>query len=434
MKKITLLLLILLTSMIGYSQLLDSNWTNRYEPSSTGEVKIAAIANSKYIITQKLNYMEINEFGDSLNSGTFNSLLSPNGLKVIESDNGALFLGGVLTGDPTLIKLDSNYNTIWSTSLFSQSYARGVSAIMFDGNDIYVCGSYQSQTTFISKLSSLGDTIWNTVIPQTTFSNLTSIIKLNDGNFLASGNVDDYPLAIKFDSNGNVIWSYTETIFISFSKMSAFERTNGEIVLIPRNKFVVLSSAGQAIDTTDLYNNYYDIEERGDTVYLFGSHKVQNSGGPQYPYVHVMNKNLDSLDGFIYDDNVDTTSGPYFSRAVSSCVGGFVAAGLMTDASGNIKIVAAQFNDNCITTSVSEEVLGTDIINIYPNPSNGEINLQGDKEIVNVAVYNLLGKQVLSKTINANEAQLNLEHLPKGMYVVNLVFEEGSLSKKLILE
>ncbi|MBL4670332.1 MAG: T9SS type A sorting domain-containing protein [Flavobacteriales bacterium] len=62
------------------------------------------------------------------------------------------------------------------------------------------------------------------------------------------------------------------------------------------------------------------------------------------------------------------------------------------------------------------------------------MNLNRDKEIVSIAVYNLLGKQVLNKTISTNETQVNLEHLPKGMYVINVVFNEGSLSKKIILE
>ncbi|MBL4592745.1 MAG: T9SS type A sorting domain-containing protein [Flavobacteriales bacterium] len=73
-------------------------------------------------------------------------------------------------------------------------------------------------------------------------------------------------------------------------------------------------------------------------------------------------------------------------------------------------------------------------INISPNPTTGQINLESNDKIESVEIYNLLGKQVFSKTVNTNETQINLEHLPKGMYVVIVIFDESNLSKKLILE
>lgn len=94
-----------------------------------------------------------------------------------------------------------------------------------------------------------------------------------------------------------------------------------------------------------------------------------------------------------------------------------------------------------IVTDIAQFITGVDKYNvtetdvtIYPNPTRGQINLNSDKEIVTVVVYNLLGKQVLNQTINANSSQLNLSDFPKGMYVINVIFDRGNLSKRLILE
>ncbi|MFC2100272.1 T9SS type A sorting domain-containing protein [Bacteroidota bacterium] len=438
MKKITLLFIIFLfMGIAGFTQLLDSNWVYQYDRVSlSSDVKITSIINNEYLIMHGLDYYKINGNGDSLNHGNFDSLLDE--LNDITTHNGALFLGGVLNGDPTLVKLDMSYNTVWSTALFSQSFSAGVSAILPDGNDIYVSGSYQSSTTFIGKLDSLGDTLWTSILPQTTFANLTSIIKLSDGNFLASGNLDDYPLAIKFNSNGDTLWTYTEYLFISFTKMSAFERSNKEIVLVPTRKYIELDSTGQRIGETDFFNDFYDLYEQGDTVYLFGTHKDQQFGGNQYPYIQVINKNLDSLDSYIYTENIHPMVRNRFSDVVPSCSGGFATSGLIRDSinvSANTwNIIAAQFNDTCNSTSGLENNVNNYIISLYPNPTNSQITLNSNEEIVGIVIYNLLGLQVLSRTINTNETQINLKHLPKGMYVVNIIFNERSLSKKLILQ
>ena len=85
------------------------------------------------------------------------------------------------------------------------------------------------------------------------------------------------------------------------------------------------------------------------------------------------------------------------------------------------------------TTAITEnEMLNQ--ISLYPNPAIGQLNIDAHKEIASVTISNLLGKQMLNKTINANSAVLNIEDLPKGIYIVNMQFKEGNLTKKIIVE
>ena len=83
-------------------------------------------------------------------------------------------------------------------------------------------------------------------------------------------------------------------------------------------------------------------------------------------------------------------------------------------------------------SGIEEQEMGN--VLIYPNPTHGQFNLNSDKEIASVTISNLLGKQVMNKTINGNSTILNIEELPKGIYVVNIQFSEGNLTKKIIVE
>jgi len=68
----------------------------------------------------------------------------------------------------------------------------------------------------------------------------------------------------------------------------------------------------------------------------------------------------------------------------------------------------------------------------YPNPVTNVLNLSYNKNITGVQVYNLLGQQVLAKSINQNEAQLNLATLAVGTYLVKVTANDASTSFKVV--
>jgi hypothetical protein len=83
-------------------------------------------------------------------------------------------------------------------------------------------------------------------------------------------------------------------------------------------------------------------------------------------------------------------------------------------------------------------VLGTgnnsqETFSVYPNPaSNGFVNItsitNGDK---NIAVYDVLGKQVISTTIAAD--RLNISELTSGIYIMKITQNGISSTKKLVI-
>jgi hypothetical protein len=91
---------------------------------------------------------------------------------------------------------------------------------------------------------------------------------------------------------------------------------------------------------------------------------------------------------------------------------------------GAYKILPRDAADISKTLSVNENAANT--FSIYPNPSNGLVNVNINGNVV-VEVYNAVGKLVLSTTAKSFE-------LPSGFYSVRVITENGAASKSLIVE
>jgi hypothetical protein len=70
----------------------------------------------------------------------------------------------------------------------------------------------------------------------------------------------------------------------------------------------------------------------------------------------------------------------------------------------------------------------------YPNPVKNILNLSYDKNISNVAVFNLLGQQVITKTVGANQSQVDMSHLASGTYMVKVTAENQVKTIKVVKE
>ena len=69
---------------------------------------------------------------------------------------------------------------------------------------------------------------------------------------------------------------------------------------------------------------------------------------------------------------------------------------------------------------------------VYPNPTSGQLNLSAAQNISKVALFNILGQRVLSETIDANQRQLNISNLQKGVYVMEVTIDDATQSFKIV--
>lgn len=74
-------------------------------------------------------------------------------------------------------------------------------------------------------------------------------------------------------------------------------------------------------------------------------------------------------------------------------------------------------DDGTLGTSVSE----LEGFNMYPNPTKDMLNIQAASAIDEVMIFNMMGQQILYKTYNSNQIQLDVQSLNTGSYIVKVI-------------
>jgi len=84
--------------------------------------------------------------------------------------------------------------------------------------------------------------------------------------------------------------------------------------------------------------------------------------------------------------------------------------------------------------SLANSQFDADNFSAYPNPVKNILNIKGSDDIRSVVVYNMLGQQVLAKSVNASEGQLDMTALPTGTYMVKAASAKGMRTIKIVKE
>lgn len=84
---------------------------------------------------------------------------------------------------------------------------------------------------------------------------------------------------------------------------------------------------------------------------------------------------------------------------------------------------------------LANEIVESDnLFNIYPNPTNGILNFRIDEnemQNANINIFNSMGQIVYS---NKFEEQINIEKLPKGFYLINIISNDKNWKRSIIKE
>lgn len=104
---------------------------------------------------------------------------------------------------------------------------------------------------------------------------------------------------------------------------------------------------------------------------------------------------------------------------------------LATKIWGNPPSGANQPEDRWGTLS-SYNYVQQNIIEMYPNPTDGNILYFKTQNSLTVQLYNVLGKQLLSQNITSTANQLDISSIKSGIYLVKMTSNKVTITKKLI--
>lgn len=100
----------------------------------------------------------------------------------------------------------------------------------------------------------------------------------------------------------------------------------------------------------------------------------------------------------------------------------FPSAGFDLDAVGIIHQI--------VDISESKQEFG---ISIFPNPCNEILHIKTNSN-ARVEIYNMLSQLVVSQCIENKINNINTSSLPKGVYIVNIIYDNAQISSKLVIE
>lgn len=81
------------------------------------------------------------------------------------------------------------------------------------------------------------------------------------------------------------------------------------------------------------------------------------------------------------------------------------------------------------TASVPTTKVTAADVQLYPNPATSSVNVVFDEaaDVKNVAIYNIIGKQMSLYRTMGNSANMNVENMPAGIYFVRLLNSRGDI-------
>ena len=285
-------------------------------------------------------------------------------------------------------KLDANGNFLWAKSMGSPlGYEYGFSITTSPSGNIYVTGSYQGTVDFD---------------PNAGIFNLTS-----------NGGQDVYIL--KLDANGNFLWA---------KSMGALETDVSNCV------------------TTDSFGNVYITGFFDGTVDFDPGSAIFNLTTNNQSDIFI--QKLDAGGNFVWAISVGG-AGEDFSESITidASNGVYIAGyfGYTVDfdpTASTFNLTADNYGDafilklNQLSVNIEETILLNDV-SIFPNPSQGIVNINlGDLKSPTVKVFSLTGQLIYQKeNINASVYQFELNEAP-GVYFVEVSSQNEKLQYKLV--
>lgn len=137
----------------------------------------------------------------------------------------------------------------------------------------------------------------------------------------------------------------------------------------------------------------------------------------------------ETLDGWAYRSNNTGPDGSTFVLGSWTFSGIDAADGCATNAT-----CTSVYPIGTYTTTLSVNKNSIDNFKIFPNPTSlGFVNISSkNSAAMTVNVYDVLGKQVLNKTVSNN--RLNVASLNSGVYIMKISQDNATITKKLVIK
>jgi hypothetical protein len=382
------------------------------------------------------------------------------------SDSGFIFTGWLPAGQGALlVKTDKNGNLKWQRNYTNlNSGERFYSVQQIKDKGYITCGDYidyvnPSTKGIVTKVDSLGYVQWEKWYMDSLFNGYSNIIQGFDGNYYIAGGtstnqpVISYSLLKKLDTLGNVL--NTNLFYSNGSAAFLVQLKDSSLILGSEDvttQFPIISKFFPSgalkwlkiydIPSPNKFYFYYLCQDLKDNIIMTG-------GYDKYTYSTILNWKLDTGGTILKLKEIDYSG---YSMIGAECIKSTIDSGYIITGS----ITLSGNNDALIikTDSAFNSIIISGIQNIYysvpenfkiyknyPNPFNSSTLIKfyiPKNGIVNIVIYDILGKEIFSnkeyiyKGLNNKIINMSNMNLSSGIYFLRINFESNSEFIRLV--
>jgi hypothetical protein len=405
------------------SQTLFTGWTNSTSRTLDGGFIMGGGLQDTVTYGHLIKF---NRFGDTLWTRTYGDTMNFHTFRqAIQLSSKEFLVVGEKKGGGWLLKTDSIGNVIWNKYYNTHGDVESLTSVYPTTDGGYILGGFRrhyistkpwnNYDPMIIKVDSMGIEEW-TYIYDTPYNEAVAyVIQTMDGNYVfgssisvsqngSTGNGNGRATLFKVDTAGNLIWN----------KSFGFVSSNHGFQLVKELPDSSLIAVGRRKETTStlIKGLMVKTDQNGDSIFV-------------QTYEH---------------DPGGTNNHNYLWDVIPMDDGGFMAAGeviglppgatyrqdawvIRVDSMGCVLA-------NCL---VGNEGLKRkdEGLKVYPNPTNGWVNLKTTAPLNSIEVYNLQGQKVQSINPSKRSWQLPQE---SGLYLIRMVTEDGEVVNKKVVK
>ena len=292
-------------------------------------------------------------------------------------------------------------------------------------------------TEYLVKTDSVGDTLWTKIYEKNSYNCGHSFLQLDDNGYIllgvtgpVSGTNDDFYL-IRTNATGDTLWTKTYGGMSDEWGSSVKKTADGGFVLFGSTKsygnggsdvYIVKTNSNGIVQWTKTYGGINDDWAYGGTITNDGGFAIAGSttsfgAGGRDAYLIKTNSNGDTSWTRTYGGTGDEGL-----QSVSETLdGGFILSGS--------SVISNNWNAYLIKTDASGRVTGMNdfsslinhMITVYPNPTNGQINIQISSQIGQtrtLEIFDCVGQLQMARTDNFTD--IDIGNLTSGLYFLVL--------------
>ena len=267
--------------------------------------------------------------------------------------------------------------------------------------------------------------------------------------------------SVTFTTSGTCPNSSTQTITLTSSPSANFSYDNVSYCINSSNPQVIFGTGASAGTFTASPAGLALNAASGDidlTSSLPNTYAVTNTipaagACPQATSTYTLVINDIPTVSFLIDDDTVCTEEPSIILAGGLPTGGMysgsnVVGNVFTPSSTGTTILTYDYTDvngcsNSATASIEvigcaslDELSTESFITCYPNPTIGNVNIESEQSVINeVRCYNALGQLIFTKVVSHNNnVQIDMKHLAKGIYTLEVETNRCISMERIVLE